>query len=567
MWRDQQFKHKGDRLIWCSQKVPTMRPAMVQQQAHVTLVPTSRLLMPEISIHDLPRRADPSGDVLACPTSPRLAVARGVPQSTACSLCPAHTCLSPVSQAGAIKATIQQPASRRSLLSVCSCLLEAQAGGGAVSAACANVCCEGPMTVPLSSTLDFLRLPSTGKCEEILPFLMLSGGQDGLNCVQWPPALREGRMELQGYGLNTHGMDSIIEHLARQPAIQDHSSDTSCCSDSQYSSSPHRSPPSAGEREIAVRSLHLSDNDLRPIASVVLARELRYNSSLKLLDLSSNSIGDQGASALSAVLIANTTLESLDVASNGISKRGLDCLAMGLRHNKSLKSLELSFNGFGDGACQTLCEALDQNSSLQYLGLGFNGIMCPGALSLTRGLINSHSLQRLELSYNALGDTGTAQIAKALCYTRVLETLGLVSNGISDLGATALAEALAENTSLMVLGLSSNNISCAGAQALSKALRANDTLQGLYLEENDIGEQGSADLKSIIETTASCKPLDPDLQLALIMGLDRRLGTACPLFALDSFLCREIVGMCQLRRPRDILYYPKVVEVTSEDGV
>lgn len=433
---------------------------------------------------------------------------------------------------------------------------------------------EAPKRPPLASSLDFLSV-MTVKSPELRPDTRASGigavESDGVVLSQtlglWPegrfchghrpPVLRQGRMELQGCGIDAPCLAIIVEHLARRHVGV---SDSAKCSASSPACPSQKTGAQTTGDEEPLLSLHLSDNNLQAQASLAIARELRHNVSLKYLDLSSNSIGDQGASALSAVLVANTTLETLEVASNGVTHRGIECLSAGMRMNSSLKSLELSFNGFGDVACAALGDVLQQNSTLQYLGLGFNGIMWPGSRALARGITISCSLERLELSYNALGDLGAAELAGALKSTSVLATLGLVSNGITDVGASSLAEALAGNQSLAVLGLSSNQIGDAGASELARALRRNQTLRGLYLEENDIGEAGASELRAVHETTMSCKNLAPELQLAVVMGLNRRLGAQSKLFSLDAYICREILSMCDERRPRDILYYSKVAD-------
>ena len=469
-------------------------------------------------------------------------------------------------------------ASRRPVVGGCATPLSTHHMGEHYAQECCNAFCDSHARGSLSSTLGFLS--SSASIERGSDLRSSFCTKDIGTCVSCDdacfeetievqtvkrqPALREGRMELQGCGVDADGMDCIIQHLARTPAGAGSSRGDGETEQSSAATSPASSPEAAGDAD-TLRSLYLNDNDLQPTASVILARELRYNASLQFLDLSSNSIGDQGASALSAVLIANSTLETLDIASNGISHRGLDCLAVGMRHNRCLKSLELSFNGFGDAACESLRAALHQNQSIEYLGLGFNGIMCSGASSLARGLVNSRSLQRLELSYNALGDAGAAELGAVLPHTSVLQTLGLVSNGITDVGATALAEGLANNRSLMVLGLSGNHIGDAGGCAFAGVLRRNDCLRGLYLEENDIGEAGASELKLAQETTWSCKSMAADLQMAVLMGLNRRLGARCPLFALDTYICREILSMCDARHPRDVQCYPKMVDLKAPE--
>ena len=420
--------------------------------------------------------------------------------------------------------------------------------------------CDGAHAA-ISSTLDLLRpLAGAVRPRPWQPELINAGTSKHATSVslprcnpprQWPPAVREGRMELQGCRIDKQGLEHVIVCLGRPPSRQEVRWDAEGAALSSLRAV-------VGD-DRTVRSLHLSDNDLPASACLMVAQAIQNNTTVKLLDLSSNAIGDQGATALSAVLVTNSTLEALDVAGNGISQRGLDSLMAGMRCNVSLKSLELSFNGFGHGACASLGVALASQPALEYMGLGFNGICAPGAHMLAHGITMSQSLQRLELSYNALGDSGVAEIAAALKKTRVLHTLGLVSNGIGDSGAEALAASLADNNSIVVLGLSSNHIGDKGAAAFAAALRVNQTLQCLYLEENKVGEAGARDLAAAQATTCTVKAMAASRRLAVMMGLHRRLGQACSFFALDSFICSEILTMCDVRGARDVLFYPKIV--------
>ncbi|MGB1603256.1 MAG: hypothetical protein ACPIOQ_61560, partial [Promethearchaeia archaeon] len=293
--------------------------------------------------------------------------------------------------------------------------------------------CDGAHAA-ISSTLDLLRPLAVAVPRPWQPELINAGTSKHATSVslprcnpprQWPPAVRDGRMELQGCRIDKQGLEHVIVCLDRPPSRQEVRRDAEGAALSSLRA--------VVSDDRTVRSLHLSDNDLPASACLTIAQAIQNNTTVKLLDLSSNSIGDQGATALSAVLVTNTTLEALDVAGNGIAQRGLDSLMAGMRCNLSLKSLELSFNGFG--ACASLGVALASQPALEYIGLGFNGICAPGAHMLAHGITMSQSLQRLELSYNALGDSGVAEIAAALRKTRVLHTLGLVSNGIGDSGA------------------------------------------------------------------------------------------------------------------------------------
>ena len=103
---------------------------------------------------------------------------------------------------------------------------------------------EAPKRPPLASSLDFLSV-TDDRGPELKPVTRVKGiddvecdegvfafgqgvrssqgvfafGQAGRSTLgQWPPAPREGRMELQGCGINTECVDIIVQHLARRPA-------------------------------------------------------------------------------------------------------------------------------------------------------------------------------------------------------------------------------------------------------------------------------------------------------------------------------------------------------------
>lgn len=103
---------------------------------------------------------------------------------------------------------------------------------------------EAPKRPPLASSLDFLSV-TDDRGAELKPVTRVKGiddvecdesvfafgqgvrssqgvfafGQAGRSTLgQWPPAPREGRMELQGCGINTECVDIIVQHLARRPA-------------------------------------------------------------------------------------------------------------------------------------------------------------------------------------------------------------------------------------------------------------------------------------------------------------------------------------------------------------
>lgn len=62
-----------------------------------------------------------------------------------------------------------------------------------------------------------------------------------------------------------------------------------------------------------------------------LARDLRTNHCLRVLDLSQNAIENSGAEQLAEMLKVNQTLRDLDLANNAIRNEGIQHLAIALR--------------------------------------------------------------------------------------------------------------------------------------------------------------------------------------------------------------------------------------------
>jgi Ran GTPase-activating protein (RanGAP) involved in mRNA processing and transport len=99
-----------------------------------------------------------------------------------------------------------------------------------------------------------------------------------------------------------------------------------------------------------------------------LARGLRTNRYLLVLDLSQNAIEDSGAEQLAEMLKVNKTLRDLDLTHNNIHNSGVKHLATALRQsNTTLERLSINWNPFADGCVNSLIEMLNHNRTLQLL--------------------------------------------------------------------------------------------------------------------------------------------------------------------------------------------------------
>ncbi|KAF9322448.1 hypothetical protein BG006_002390 [Podila minutissima] len=157
-----------------------------------------------------------------------------------------------------------------------------------------------------------------------------------------------------------------------------------------------------------------------------LAKALKINSTLTILNLDQNSTGDNGAQALSEALKTNSTLTTLEL--------------------------------------QVLPEALKSDSTLTTLELWCNKIGYIGALALSAALKTSSTLTTLELWLNLIRDNGAQAMSKALKVNSTLTTLSLESNSVGDNGAQVLSETLKSNSTLTTLGLENNSIGDNGTQ-------------------------------------------------------------------------------------------------------
>ena len=204
--------------------------------------------------------------------------------------------------------------------------------------------------------------------------------------------------------------------------------------------------------ELLLNGERIGDN-----GAMELAKALRSDKRLRLVDLWSNGIGPAGAKALAEALFVNDKLEKLYLNDNAIGSEGAAAIiaALGCPRSQpnacsksSLQHLWLSRNQLGDAGAKALADGLSDGKArrLQALDLWENGISPAGGVALAKALKTNFALLTLELRGNALGDTGARAFAELMPNNRALSTLDLSSNGISPAGAATLMEGLKVST-------------------------------------------------------------------------------------------------------------------------
>ena len=122
----------------------------------------------------------------------------------------------------------------------------------------------------------------------------------------------------------------------------------------------------------------------------------------------------------------NKTLLILDLHWCQITgKGGAFELAKGLRQNSSLKVLDVSWNGFAEESCRSLAQSLVVNTTLQILDLTQNRLESRAATFLSKGLSKNHGVEILILDNNNLGDDGVKSILHKTSHHPTLRLLSL----------------------------------------------------------------------------------------------------------------------------------------------
>jgi len=137
--------------------------------------------------------------------------------------------------------------------------------------------------------------------------------------------------------------------------------------------------------------IHLDKADVTDLEALVITRiAANRNRELRLLDLNGNpGIGDDGATSIAEGLVASDhELRSLFLTGCGVTDAGASALARALRKNDDLMILELRRNGLTDASAIELAEALEGHPTISHLYLTGNQIGDAGALALARAVAN-----------------------------------------------------------------------------------------------------------------------------------------------------------------------------------
>ncbi len=181
--------------------------------------------------------------------------------------------------------------------------------------------------------------------------------------------------------------------------------------------------------------LWLKRNPLGPEGAASIARMLRSNDQLRVLDLVNTDPRESGVGAVvDALCQENTSLHSLYLSGNGLGPSTAVHLARLLREAPHIKALYLSANRLGDDGAAVLAGigaegakaifTAARHASLQILNLGY-----------------APSTRVLGAQANHIGDEGAFHAAGFVANSKTLRKLNIMRNNITERGSFAMLEA------------------------------------------------------------------------------------------------------------------------------
>lgn len=251
-----------------------------------------------------------------------------------------------------------------------------------------------------------------------------------------------------------------------------------------------------------LRKLDLRSNAIGANGMIALADAFQ-SSYIHELDLSScagfalNTIGEKGHEALGRFLSSETChLQVLKM--NGVGTNGLSFLAKGLRKNTSLSLLDLRANQIKDEDLSAICDGVSK-SHVRKLQLSRNPMSLRGVESMARLICNARHLEVLQAS-KCIENMGIAihfaeylnSKMKTTLHTNITH-LNLSHNSFHDQAVQLLSPSLLQLHGpcgrLMSLSLSDGFITDVGAAHIMRSLKHNISLTSLNLSYNKISDE------------------------------------------------------------------------------
>ena len=186
-------------------------------------------------------------------------------------------------------------------------------------------------------------------------------------------------------------------------------------------------------RSKTLRHVDLSTTRLGLDGGTVVSQNLICkNRYVKSIDLSNNNLRDGGAKAVCTALILNCVLETLRLGSNSIGASGCAGFVEAMSGNETLKTLDLSRTHssqvpLGVEGARQIAHMLSVNQGLTELNLYWSQLESAGAFLLASALDDNKTIQKINLGGNFIGPSAVRRLEECMSpmYLPMEEEVGL----------------------------------------------------------------------------------------------------------------------------------------------
>lgn len=233
---------------------------------------------------------------------------------------------------------------------------------------------------------------------------------------------------------------------------------------------------------------------------------LKTNKGLKSLNFSNNFLDKSHIITLTENLKFNTTLQILNLSrksffsliiDNKLMFDGAEFLSKGLKENKSLTELYLEGNNIGYFGAFCIAQYLEKNPKLKVLDLSNNDIGDKGAKYIAFGLRNGNkNLVQINLSKNNINEKGFGfWVNKKKSFSPSLISVNLSENPLTS--PKVVYNLIKYNTGIQELDISYTQIGKEGVEALVEEIQKKDLKvkvnfygNGYFFPIQDLDENG-----------------------------------------------------------------------------
>ena len=157
--------------------------------------------------------------------------------------------------------------------------------------------------------------------------------------------------------------------------------------------------------------------------TVLLARALHGQKTMRLLDISANHVGDVGLLAIAECLKINTSLRFLILCSCNATEVSGCALAHALEANATVDLLSMRDDDLGAASGHAFAEMLKKNKTLHRLHLDYCDLKSSGCRAFVEALTKNSSLKHLTLNHSGIDFHDKAALIRVAKERQVLEIL------------------------------------------------------------------------------------------------------------------------------------------------